>query len=124
MIPAFDVGIMVDKCSSCRCIRCMLQLRPICENCAKPLPPHAEDARICSYECTFCADCVSNILLDVCPNCGGCFEKRPLRPTTAWRENTGLAFDPPVTEHRHKPVKAWEHDVFSASIARLKPSER
>ena len=51
-----------------------LQLRPNCEYCDKDLPPNAADARICSYECTFCADCVETKLHNVCPNCGGGFE--------------------------------------------------
>ena len=50
-----------------------LQLRPNCEYCDKDLPPNATEARICSYECTFCADCVENKLHNVCPNCGGGF---------------------------------------------------
>jgi hypothetical protein len=58
----------------------MLEIKPICENCAKPLPPDSIDAMICSFECTFCKDCVDNILKNVCPNCGGGFEKRPIRP--------------------------------------------
>ena len=58
----------------------MLELRPTCENCNKPLPPAALDARICSYECTFCADCVERVLANVCPNCGGGLVPRPTRP--------------------------------------------
>ncbi len=58
----------------------MLELRPVCENCGKNLPPESADAMICSFECTFCADCVGNILHNVCPNCGGGLEKRPIRP--------------------------------------------
>src|SRR5262245_5966205 len=57
----------------------MLELRPVCENCNKPLPPDATDARICSFECTFCAPCVDAVLADVCPNCGGGFAPRPIR---------------------------------------------
>ena len=53
-----------------------LQLRPNCEYCDKDLPPSATDARICSYECTFCADCADNKLGNVCPNCGGGFSAR------------------------------------------------
>ena len=49
----------------------MLELRPTCEHCNTALPPESPDARICSYECTFCADCVAHVLHDVCPNCGG-----------------------------------------------------
>jgi hypothetical protein len=58
----------------------MLELRPICENCGKNLPNESNDAMICSFECTFCKDCVENILHNVCPNCGGGMEKRPIRP--------------------------------------------
>jgi uncharacterized protein len=48
-----------------------LELRPNCEYCDIDLPPASADARICSYECTFCADCVADKLHNVCPNCGG-----------------------------------------------------
>ena len=57
----------------------MLALRPNCERCDKDLPPEA-DARICSFECTFCPDCAEGALEGVCPNCGGGFEPRPVRP--------------------------------------------
>ena len=57
----------------------MLTLKSNCENCQKPLPHDSDEAMICSYECTFCADCVENILNQKCPNCGGNFEKRPKR---------------------------------------------
>jgi hypothetical protein len=58
----------------------MLQLRPNCECCNRDLPPESADARICSFECTFCADCAENRLGGICPNCGGNFERRPIRP--------------------------------------------
>lgn len=58
----------------------MLELRPCCENCGKNLPNESVEAMICTYECTFCKDCVDNILENVCPNCGGGFERRPTRP--------------------------------------------
>jgi hypothetical protein len=58
----------------------MLEIRPICENCGKSLPGDSEEAMICTFECTFCMDCVNNILHNVCPNCGGGFEKRTIRP--------------------------------------------
>ena len=58
----------------------MLLLKPNCECCDKDLPPTAADARICSYECTFCADCVETRLDNTCPNCGGNFVPRPIRP--------------------------------------------
>ena len=58
----------------------MLELRPNCECCDKDLPPDAADAMICTYECTFCADCAMGVLGGVCPNCGGNFAPRPIRP--------------------------------------------
>jgi uncharacterized protein len=60
----------------------MLEIRQCCENCGKTLPNESNDAMICSYECTFCVQCVENILENVCPNCGGGFEKRPTRPNS------------------------------------------
>jgi uncharacterized protein len=60
----------------------MLELRPSCECCDRDLPPDSVDARICSYECTFCADCVDTRLGGVCPNCGGELVRRPIRPAS------------------------------------------
>jgi hypothetical protein len=57
----------------------MLQLRPNCECCNRDLPPAAVDARICSFECTFCADCADTRLQGFCPNCGGDLVRRPIR---------------------------------------------
>jgi len=58
----------------------MLALRPNCECCDRDLPPESDEARICTFECTFCADCAQNDLKGVCPNCGGNFVPRPIRP--------------------------------------------
>ena len=58
----------------------MLELRPVCECCAKALPPDSGDAWICSFECTFCSDCAQGVLGARCPNCGGEFTRRPRRP--------------------------------------------
>jgi len=58
----------------------MLELRPGCECCDRDLPPDSPDARICTFECTFCADCVDKVLKNVCPNCSGGFMPRPIRP--------------------------------------------
>ena len=58
----------------------MLALRPNCECCDRDLPPDSPDARICTFECTFCADCADQVLHGVCPNCGGNFATRPIRP--------------------------------------------
>ncbi|MDP3403990.1 MAG: DUF1272 domain-containing protein [Brevundimonas sp.] len=61
----------------------MLELRPNCECCDRDLPPDSAEARICTFECTFCADCVAGPLKGTCPNCGGGFASRPIRPATA-----------------------------------------
>lgn len=58
----------------------MLELRPNCECCDKDLPPSSSEARICSFECTFCAACAERVLSGLCPNCGGELVARPRRP--------------------------------------------
>jgi len=58
----------------------MLEMRAICEKCSKSLPHNSREAHICSYECTFCTACVEGVLHGVCPNCGGGFSPRPIRP--------------------------------------------
>ena len=75
----------------------MLELRPTCECCQTALPPDSPDAMICTYECTFCAVCVSGHLAGVCPNCGGNFAPRPIRPAAM------LAKHPATTERTHRP---------------------
>ncbi|NGO62403.1 DUF1272 domain-containing protein [Rhizobium daejeonense] len=58
----------------------MLELRPSCECCDRDLPPESRDALICSFECTFCSDCASDVLGGFCPNCGGELVRWPVRP--------------------------------------------
>lgn len=65
----------------------MLELRPCCECCGTGLPPGSDDARICSFECTFCAACADGVLHGVCPNCGGELVRRPRRPAAKLAEN-------------------------------------
>jgi hypothetical protein len=65
----------------------MLELRPNCECCDKDLSPDSAEARICTYECTFCADCVDGVLKGVCPNCGGNLVARPKRPAAMLAKN-------------------------------------
>src|SRR5262249_24061417 len=67
-----------DRTNSRECL--MLVLKPNCECCDCDLPPDSGDARICTFECTFCADCASGVLKGMCPNCGGNFAPRPIRP--------------------------------------------
>ncbi len=82
----------------------MLELRPICENCGKQLPNDSNEAMICTFECTFCIDCVTNILENVCPNCGGGFEKRPSRPTLLFLKNPASTIEifKPIDEEKFK----------------------
>jgi hypothetical protein len=65
----------------------MLELRPNCECCDRDLAPDAADAMICSFECTFCADCTRDVLRGRCPNCGGELVRRPVRPAAALARN-------------------------------------
>jgi hypothetical protein len=101
-----------------------LELRPNCEYCDKDLPANATDARICSYECTFCADCVDAVLGNVCPNCGGGFEPRPIRPARAWRPALSLAARPAST-HRVRLVHAPDEiAAFVRELAAIPPHKR
>ncbi len=56
----------------------MLDMRPDCERCGTDLAADMPGAFICSFECTFCAEC-SERLDDLCPNCGGELMDRPTR---------------------------------------------
>jgi len=76
----------------------MLELRPNCECCDRDLPPDSPDARICTYECTFCRECAENVLKGTCPNCGGELVARPRRPAAR------LAKDPASTQRIFKPA--------------------
>jgi hypothetical protein len=61
----------------------MLELRPNCECCDRDLPPSSIEARICTFECTFCDACATIVLKGSCPNCGGDLVRRPIRPAAA-----------------------------------------
>jgi len=102
----------------------MLQLRPTCENCNKPLPPASTEARICSYECTFCASCVDAILFNVCPNCGGGFVPRPIRPLRNWKGGNCLGKDPASTTVKHRPVDPAAHNQLAMPIKDIPPQQR
>jgi uncharacterized protein len=102
----------------------MLELRPTCENCNKPLPPAAIEARICTYECTFCAHCVDTILNNVCPNCGGGFVPRPIRPQSNWKGDNFLGKDPPSAKVKHRPVDPAAHAQFAAALKKIPPENR
>jgi uncharacterized protein len=102
----------------------VLELRPICEQCAVELPPSSADAMICSFECTFCRACVESVLENVCPNCGGGFCPRPIRPATNWHGDNYLGEYPPSTSARHRPVDPDTHRRFAKPIGVLAPQDR
>ncbi|HTJ53705.1 MAG TPA: DUF1272 domain-containing protein [Cyclobacteriaceae bacterium] len=96
----------------------MLEIRPICENCGKHLPNESTEAMICSFECTFCKDCVDSILHNVCPNCGGGLEKRPTRPKEK------LIKYPAKTEQYLSPVDQLKFEPLLLTYRNIKPNER
>lgn len=102
----------------------MLELRPTCEHCNTALPPASPDARICSFECTFCADCVDSVLGNVCPNCGGGFAPRPIRPAHNHKGNNYLGADPASTTVRHRPVDPAVHAAFAETLRHVPPAQR
>ena len=93
----------------------MLKIRTSCENCDKELPNTSSDAMICTYECTFCKKCIDEVLFNVCPNCGGGFEKRPIRPKSSLKKN-------PV--QRDKVFKPVLENTFLKKFKNVKPRER
>lgn len=101
-----------------------LELRPNCECCDRDLPPGAADAMICSYECTFCADCVNGRLGNVCPNCGGGFTHRPIRPRGEWRPGLSLEKRPPSGRRVHLSRSPEEIASITARLKGIPPGER
>ncbi|KAF0813805.1 hypothetical protein IGB42_01484 [Andreprevotia sp. IGB-42] len=75
----------------------MLALRPNCECCNRDLAPERDVAYICSFECTFCADCTAH-LQAVCPNCSGELVARPRRSAQK------LLGNPASAERIYKPA--------------------
>jgi uncharacterized protein len=102
----------------------MLELRPSCENCNAPLAPSSTEARICTFECTFCKKCVDNVLRNVCPNCGGGFSARPIRPVKNWKGHLCLSQYPPSVTVKHRPVDPLAHAAFAESIKVIPPEKR
>lgn len=101
-----------------------LELRPNCEMCDKDLPPDSEVARICTYECTFCAECVETELMNVCPNCGGGFVPRPIRPKTAWRDGVSREHHPPSDQRRQLKYDRENIAAHVACVKDIPPAER
>lgn len=92
----------------------MLELRPSCETCDRDLAPESPDAMICSFECTFCVDCVSGVLQNVCPNCGGELVRRPVRPADKRAKNA------PSTARVYKPLVGERQEQHAALVARYR----
>ena len=99
-----------------------LELRPNCEYCDKDLSPDAVDARICSYESTFCAHCVDTVLFHVCQNCG--FVPCPIRTVTERRQGLSLAKRPASTERVYLSYEKDEIDRFARIVRDIPPESR
>lgn len=102
----------------------MLELKPNCELCDKDLPPESEEACICTYECTFCRSCVDNVLENVCPNCGGGFTQRPIRPSKARREGVSLIHHPASKKRVHAKYTRQEIKDFVSATKNILPKDR
>jgi uncharacterized protein len=102
----------------------MLELRPSCEHCGKALPPPSTEAMICSFECTFCKNCAEMLLENICPNCGGGFVPRPVRPAQNWKGDNYLAAYPASTVVRVRPVDLSAHRGFAEKIRCILPENR
>lgn len=102
----------------------MLELRPNCENCDKDLPPESTQACICSYECTFCTICVNDKLHNVCPNCGGGFVARPIRPKTERRPGVNRIKQPASTKRVHTQYNPEQLSSFCNAAKNIDPEYR
>jgi hypothetical protein len=96
----------------------MLEVRPCCENCQKALPPNSGEAMICSFECTYCITCVENVLENVCPNCGGNFEHRPIRPKEMLNKY------PSSAKYVHKPFDTAQLEHYKKKYQHIQPNIR
>jgi hypothetical protein len=101
-----------------------LELRPNCEFCDRDLPPDSTIARICTFECTFCAECVETKLRNVCPNCGGGFAPRPIRPATEWRPGLSTRKRPPSARRVHLSYDPEDVAAFAEKIKDIPPEQR
>lgn len=102
----------------------MLELRPSCECCDKDLPPESREAMICSFECTFCASCAGTVLGGRCPNCGGGFAPRPIRPTQEWRPGVCVTKHVPSDKRVHLKYSVEDVAAHCARIKDVAPERR
>ena len=101
----------------------MLEIRPNCEYCGRALAPNSTEAWICSYECTYCTSCVES-LDNVCPNCGGGFVPRPIRPHGEYRPGVGLGHQPASDKQVTLKRSREEIEELSARLRDVPPEER
>jgi hypothetical protein len=96
----------------------MLRMKSNCEHCNRLLPNESNEAMICTFGCTFCSECVQTILFNVCPNCGGGFEKRPSRPKSL------LTKYPTDKDAYHKPVDLIAFKEKLEKYKNINPNKR
>ena len=102
----------------------MLELKPNCELCDVDLAADSPAARICSYECTFCSNCVDQVLFNVCPNCGGGFSGRPIRPAKDYRKGVSRIYQTPSTKRIRTKLNLDEINEFSETLSKTNPIDR
>ncbi|MGJ8679153.1 DUF1272 domain-containing protein [Paraglaciecola sp.] len=102
----------------------MLQIRPNCEICDADLAADSTDALICSYECTYCKNCVEKLLGNSCPNCGGDLCQRPIRPLKEYRAGVSLLLQPASKQRVHSKYNPAEIVAFCASLQHIPPYKR
>ena len=102
----------------------ILDMCPDCHACGRDLPPDTREAWICSFECTFCADCAENKLENVCPNCGGGFAPRPIRPQREWRPGLCAVKQPPSDKRMHLKYERGDIAAHLQRIRNIPPEQR
>lgn len=102
----------------------MLEIRPNCECCDKDLASDTTDAMICTYECTFCVNCVNEILENVCPNCGGGFVPRPIRPKVARRDGISIEHQSASNKRVKTQYSIEEIKAFAKKAKHIRPEYR
>ena len=102
----------------------MLEIRPNCECCDKDLPADSVEAMICTYECTFCQSCVTDILKNVCPNCGGGFAARPIRPKVARRAGLSVEHQRASKLRVNTKFNLDELKAFAETVKDIPPEDR
>ena len=100
-----------------------LEMKIRCQTCGAELAANGP-AFICSYECTFCADCVERRLSNVCPNCGGGLAPRPIRPAREWRAGLSLPKRPASTKRVGLSYSREEIALFVREVMAIPPEKR